>query len=133
MRLEYREDPREWRRLALASLGGPVLLAGFCWWRGWIGWPVVLAVALSVGLLAAGVWTRPEWFRGYYRALVWTSFHLARLLGFAVLMVIFWLMVVPMGLVLRCFGWDPLWLRRAPDADSYWQKSPPPTGLDRLF
>jgi hypothetical protein len=133
MRLEYREDPREWRRLTLASLGGPVLLAGFCWWRGWIGWRgwlAVVAAACGVAVLAG---VRPEWFRGYYRAIVWSGFQVARALGYAVLTLLFWLLVVPMGLALRWAGHDPLRLRREDGAASYWQKSPPPTDLERMF
>lgn len=133
MRLEYREDPREWRRLTLATLVGPAVLASFCWWQGWIGFPVWLAVVtmlIPVGMVAV---FRPTWFRGYYRGIVWFGYQVARGLGYAILTGIFWLCVVPMGLVLRGTGRDLLQLRRDHTAVTYWRKAPPPTSLDRMF
>ncbi|MCS7090340.1 MAG: hypothetical protein RMN51_08550 [Verrucomicrobiota bacterium] len=133
MRLEYREDPREWRRIALASVVGPALVASFCAWRGWMGtkWWVTLLAVLGAILIAALV--RPSWFRGYYRMIVWTGFQVARFLGYAVLTGLFWLVVVPLGVFLRVSGRDLLQLKRDDGAVSYWKPAPPATPLDKMF
>lgn len=133
MRLEYQESPREWRKFTLLTLPPPWLLAGFCAWRGWISWWLWTGLTMVLAGVAAMTCRRPEWFRGYYRAGVWLGFQVARAVGYAVLTMIFWLVVVPMGGLLRVGRRDLLRLRRDPGAASYWQKSPPATPLERMF
>ncbi|MEJ5238618.1 MAG: hypothetical protein WHT82_09670 [Limisphaera sp.] len=133
MRLEYREDPREWRKFTLLTLPPPWLLSGYGAWRGWIPWGLWVGITLILGGVAVVACVRPERFRGYYRAGVWVGFQVARALGYAVLTMIFWLVVVPMGWLLRRQGRDLLRLRRDAGASSYWHKSPPPTSLERMF
>ena len=133
MRLEYREDPREWRKFTWLTLPPPWVVTGYLAWRGWLpvwAWGMVSVAAVVVAVWA---WVQPSWFRSYYRAGVWFGFQVARLVGYTVLALIFWLVVVPMGWGLRLGGRDLLRLRGDPSAESYWHKSPPPTSLERLF
>ncbi|MBM3567462.1 MAG: hypothetical protein FJX46_01755 [Alphaproteobacteria bacterium] len=70
---------------------------------------------------------------------LWTKFGLLlhRITNPLLLGVIFFLAVVPTGLIMRALGKDPLRLRRDPAVSSYWIRreppGPPPRTLDRQF
>jgi hypothetical protein len=100
---------------------GGVFLALGLWtlWRG--SWPLPVSRTVAAGglllvLLAA---TMPAWL--VYPRKAWMA--LAELLGFVstrvILGAVFFLVVLPLGLVMRWTGWDPLVSRRQP-GQSYW-------------
>jgi hypothetical protein len=70
---------------------------------------VVLCLLAGV---AVGAALRPRWFRGYYRFSSKLGFAISRMAGFAVLALLFFIVITPLGLVLRMMGKDPLRLRR---------------------
>lgn len=88
-----------------------------------------------VGLVgvASVAWFRPQHFRAYYRFSTWAGFWSSQCVARIVLALIFVVVVVPAGLVLRLFGKDPLHLKRSPDATSYWKPTKKSGSLDRLF
>ncbi len=133
MKLKFKEAPREWRKAAWLSLLGLALLSSVLRWRrvlpGW-AWVAVLAVALALALLAG---LRPAWFRGYYRVSTRIGYWLSEALARVILSLIFVFLLVPLGLVLRLLGKDPLRLRRTRPVETYWSNARPTSPLDRLF
>ena len=100
---------------------GGIFVVLACWWlhRGKFGSVAYGFLGLGIVLLFLGV--------VFPRALVlpnriWMA--LAETLSFIttrlVLAIIFFLVITPIGIVKRLFGWDPL-RRRAVSAQSYWQ------------
>jgi ABC-type uncharacterized transport system permease subunit len=87
---------------------------------------VLAAIAIAAAL-------QPRWFRGYYRFSTKLGFVLSQLAGHIVLVLVFFIVVTPLGLVLRMLGKDPLRLRRPPDAQSYWSEVRGKSSLDSLF
>ena len=133
MRLQLKEDPREWRKFALVfALAGAAVLA-LCWRAGWVGDTGfqagfgLLAAALALGSL------RPRWVRPVYRGAMTASFHVGQVMGRVLLVVCFFALVTPMGWLLRLLGKDLLLLRRAPQRSTYWEPAKPEGTLDRLF
>ena len=59
---------------------------------------------------------------------LWTRFGLLlhRIVSPLVLGIMFFLVITPMGLVMRVLGKDPLRLRRDPDTPTYWIERTPP-------
>jgi hypothetical protein len=114
-------------RAALRSFGlvvGGVFVAiatFIAWRRGWdvSGWPLWLgipgAALMLLGVLVATI-LRPAY-------LVWMG--LAFAMGFVmtrvILTLVFVLLVIPIGLILRAVGKDVLDLRLRPEAPSYWR------------
>ncbi len=133
MKLKFKEDPKEWRKSTWLTALGLALLGSVLWWRrvlpsvAWVVWLVVLT---TVAVLA---WVRPGWFRGYYRVSLRAGFALSQLLANIVLALLFFLVITPLGWLLRLFGQDPLRLKRAAAATSYWIAAKPSGPLDRLF
>ncbi len=53
---------------------------------------------------------------------LWTAFGLVlhRIMNPLILGIMFFIVCTPMGVVMRCFGYDPLRMKPDGDADSYW-------------
>ncbi|HEV2884110.1 MAG TPA: SxtJ family membrane protein [Pyrinomonadaceae bacterium] len=100
---------------------GGVLLLLSGWWiyRGKLTGAVQFTLPLSVLLIVLGI--------VFPRALVYPNkvwMLIAEVLAFVstriILALVFFLMITPIGVVKRWFGWDPL-SRRSGSRESYWQ------------
>ena len=106
------------------------LIAGVLLWKGdGIGWGIFAAGTLLIllGLCA------PRFLRPLY--VPWMEFALA--LGFVmthvILTAVFFLMITPIGLIMRLTGRDPLRRKINRNRDTYWiQKSYDPDSSERL-
>jgi predicted membrane metal-binding protein len=90
--------------------------------RGAVRWP--LLVAAGVFLAAALIW--PALLGPLNK--VWTMFGLllGRIVNPIMTAVLFFLVFTPAGIIGRLLGKDPLRLKRAPEADTYWIVRDPP-------
>ncbi len=133
MKLKLKEEPREWRKSALFSALGLALLSSLLRWRRVLpvtAWVVILGVLALAAILAC---VRPRWFRGYYRVSAYLGFWSSQLVAKAVLVLVFALLVTPLGLLFRLMGKDALRLKRKRDSNTYWQETKATSSLDRLF
>ncbi len=129
MKLRLKEDPREWRKFGLSSALVLALIVGWLCWRGILAEPAATALLAGLLVVAALAIVRPRWLRRPYRLGMIVSHGMGRVVAPVVLSLVFFLILTPLGLVLRLLGKDLLQLRRNPAADTYWQK---PTGSDDL-
>jgi hypothetical protein len=88
------------------------------------------ALALVVGL--AGL-TRPEWVRLIYVGWMVLAFPIGWTISQAVLLLIYFGLFVPIGLVFRLIGRDPLRRARRVGVESYWAPKPAPAGVTSYF
>ena len=133
MRLHFKEDPREWRKVTLLGLIGPAAITGILRWRGVVSGTCLAAVLAFIALVALCVWVRPRWFRGYYRFTTRLGFHTFQLLGRVVLATFFFLILTPIGWVMRRLGKDFLQLKSPSDRQTFWQTARRDGSLDRMF
>ena len=133
MNIRYREEPNAWCKSTLFTVLGLALLSSLLRWRHVLNtqaWIIVLVLLVLVANLAL---VRPKWFRGYYRFSTWAGFWSSQAVARLFLAVIFLLIIVPAGYVMRALGKDPLRLRRSANATSYWTAAKSNSPLDRLF
>jgi hypothetical protein len=133
MKLTLKEEPKEWRKAAWMSALGLTIFSSLLRWRRVLpvaAWVLVLCLLAALAVAAA---VRPKWFRGYYRFSARLGFVISRMAGYAVLAFLFFIVVTPLGLVLRMMGKDPLRLRRPAGAESYWTEVRQQSSLERLF
>ena len=93
------------------------IVGGFSVWAQGSFWPYWLgasALTQAITLIRPGL-LAPFNF-------LWTRFGilLSRVVSPVVLAMIFYLVMTPVGLMMRLCGKDPLRLKQAPDSDSYW-------------
>jgi hypothetical protein len=126
-------DSRTLRRFAFQLGVILLLIQALLLWRGSIDKRMALVGTSAVlGFIAAGAW-RPAWVRPVHAGSVALSVWMGKYVGGVGLTVFFFVVLTPLGLVLRLFGHDPLSLRKRKGAASYWQPARKPGPLDRMF
>jgi hypothetical protein len=133
MKLKLKEDPKEWRKTAWMSALGLAVLSSLLRWRQHLAGPAWAFVLCCVAVLALAAALQPPWFRGYYRFSMRLGFGLSQLAGRAVLAVLFFVLITPLGWIMRRSGKDSLRLRRSKDKASYWSDARQKSSLDRMF
>jgi hypothetical protein len=135
--LDWRPDWEKRRAfgkvLVLGFLGLGVLLWVLVRWKTgrWADWPLWLGgICASVGAVC---WMVPGLGRPVY--VVWHAVGGA--ISFAItnvlLLVIYFLVITPIGLVLRALGRDPLERRWDRTAPTYWKEAEKPVDAKRYF
>jgi hypothetical protein len=127
VKIKYKENPAAWRTSTLLTLLGLALVRHVLPLNYWLSAMVVLGCAAVV------VCIRPQWFRGYYRFSTWAGFWSSQAVARVLLTLMFILIFVPAGLLLRLCGKDPLKLKRSSHSTSYWCSAKAISPLDRLF
>jgi hypothetical protein len=114
---ELDTSPRNLRKFGLVVGGVFGLLAVWFWWQGKAFYPYVLIPGVSLVVFGL-IW--PKVLKQVY--VIWMS--LALVLGLivstALLTILFYLVVMPVGLVARLSGKDFLSRKLDPNANSYW-------------
>lgn len=96
------------------------LLAGLSAWKGGAAWPWL---AGGAALFAAWGLLWPAGLRPLYRGWMSLAIVMGQVVSRLLLSLVFYLVVTPVGLVMRLAGKDPM-DRRLGDRDSYWRPRP---------
>lgn len=129
--IDWTPTPRDLRRFAVVfGLGFSAIGVIPSWAGDWQPAMAIWRAAFLVGLVSAVV---PEAVRPLYLAWMGVAFAVGWTISHALLAAVYFGMMVPLGLVLRVLGRDPL--QRAFDraALTYWSPRQRPTGVDRYF
>ncbi len=92
---------------------------------------IVLAV-LAVGVGVPGL-IAPRWLRPVFVAWMTLAFPIGWVVSHVLLGLVFFGLFLPVGLVMRLAGRDPLMLRRRSDISSYWLPKPAPADVRQYF
>ena len=91
---------------------------------------VVFLAAASLGVIGL-IW--PVVIRPIYQAAIIVTFPIGWVVSQAVLILMYYGVVTPLGLILRCMRPDPLTRDKQPNATSYWLDKTQPTDLRSYF
>lgn len=124
---------RELRKFGITMAVPLALLSGLFWWRDSAAWPYLLGLAwlfLLMALIAPQMLSPIEW--------VWMKFahYLGIAMTYVVLTLTFYLVVTPMGLLMRLLGKDPMERKFERNRKSYWipvQPDGPHTRPDKPY
>ncbi len=83
------------------------------------------ALAAALLFLAVAI-ARPAWLRPLNRLWIKLGELLGRIVSPIVMGLLFFVVIAPVGALLRLLGKDPLRLAREPDANTYWIERRPP-------
>ena len=108
---------KELRKFGFAFTGGLTLLGSLMLWRGKAAGPWVLGVAAVVLTLAS---VAPAALRPLEKLLSTLFRWITAALTYVILVATFFLVVTPMGIMMRLLGKDPLHLKREPNRPSFW-------------
>ena len=133
--IELNTNPTDRQLRQFAGLVLPLfalLVGAILWWRfgqTTAAWTVCV-VAVVVG--AAGV-VYPALVRPVYLGWMYASYPIGWVIGHVVMGVVFFLVLTPIGLVMRFLGRDPLDRKFDESQASYWQRRDPPSDPSRYF
>ena len=133
MKLDFKEDPKAWRKSTLLTALGLAILSSLLRWRRHLATNAWVAVLAALGIVAICAVLQPRWFRGWYRLSLRLGFYSSQFIGRCVLAVFFVFIITPLGFLLRLAGKDALQLKRPRNATTYWHQSKDYGPLDRLF
>ena len=133
MKPNLRDEPKEWRKSALMTALGLAILSSLLRWRHVLTDITWFAVLTLLGAVAISALWQPRWFRGYYRFSTKLGFAVSQFIGRLILMLFFFFILTPVGLILRLAGKDTLQLKTGGKTASCWQMAKDYGALDRLF
>jgi hypothetical protein len=115
--------PGSERQFGIVMAVGLTLLSALNFWRTGSWWPWTLAIA---ALFALAVVVAPSTLKPLN--LAWFKFGLLlhRVINPVVMAVVYYVSVVPTGLIMRAMRKDMLRLKLEPDAETYWMPRQPP-------
>ena len=122
--IEFNTNPtdRQLRQFAgIVVPSGGLIVAALVWWRWDLRALSVLILAAAAVIAVSGL-VRPAFARPIYRGWMYVSYPIGWAVGHVTILIVFFLVVTPIGLVMRAVGRDPL--RRKFDATcaSYWER-----------
>jgi hypothetical protein len=124
-----RKTLRQFAGLWLVVFGGMALWQALVRGRPSLGLSIG-ALALVVGV--AGL-TRPEWVRLIFVGWIVLAFPIGWTVSQVILLLMFYGLFTPIGLVFRLIGRDALQRARRPGVESYWTPKPAPADVKRYF
>jgi len=102
------------------------------WWK--YGAGVSAAVVLGAGALLGAVFlAAPRVRRPLYLAWMYATMPIGVVVSIVLLAVTFFLVVTPVGLLVRWLSGDPMSRGFDPKAGTYWTRRPPPAAAERYF
>jgi hypothetical protein len=139
--LNLRPDTRTLRQFGWIALVGFGLLA-LCAWKGWLVFAhlepetrgtvaMVLAALAGVSTLFSVVYPKANW--PIYVGLTVIAFPIGFVLSYVIMATLFYVVIAPVGFLLRAFGKDPMDRRFLPAAKTYWLDARPARPRESYF
>jgi Saxitoxin biosynthesis operon protein SxtJ len=142
IKVEWSPDRRQLRTFGAIGAVACALLAGVTLWRGAIFGvslapatavrvtSVLLALSLGIGVLA---FVSPRVLRPLYIVLTAISLPIGFVVSYAVLAILFYLIITPFAFAFRLMGRDPLNRRIDKTATSYWVRRMPVQDIEQYY
>lgn len=133
--LEVNWQPSRKELKQFAAIWFPLACAVLCWFlykgtKSWYG-PAVLG---SVGaILAVVAFIVPEVSRRLYVGWMIAAFPIGWTISHLMMGLIYYVLITPMGLLMRLCGRDSMGRRFEPERDSYWVPRDPPKDKKQYF
>ena len=119
--IEANRNPsrRELNLFGFIWMGFFLLVAGGLWLKLHAPSVPVALAALAVAVPVLG-WAAPSFMRVVYVGLSYMAWPIGFVVSHVLLGAVYYLLVTPIGLIMRAAGYDPMHRRFDPEAPSYW-------------
>ena len=108
------------------------IAGGVAWYGGGTAWVPMAIWTAAIGVPLLG-WWMPGFMRVVYLGMTYASFPVGFVVSWSLLAAVFYLVLTPIGLVMRLFGYDPMDRRFDRRATSYWAPRKPSGDVERYF
>ena len=142
LEMDWKPTPKMLRTFGLLGLVIFSLLASIAWWKHRIAFftlpdtaieptsYTLLGLAAYCGLFAAAY---PKALYPLYVTLTVVFYPIGFLLSYVIMFVLYYFVIVPIGLVFKLIGKDPMNRRFEPQSSTYWIRRSPPQDVKRYF
>ncbi len=106
-----------------------IALIGWMLWESGVGWNVLSVLAIAAGSLIFVYYLVPPLQRPLYRGWMFSVMPIGWIVSHLLLSVIYYLLLTPIGLIMKAVGYDPMRRKLEPNRETYWvnrQKSEDP-------
>jgi hypothetical protein len=116
-----------------------LLWTAFLGVAGWIVFSRFGSMPAAIGIWIAAVAVPlagvalPELLRLVYLGMAYAAFPIGYVVSHAVLAAVYYLLILPTGLLMRLVGYDPMRRRLDPNINSYWLERKPTDDVNRYF
>lgn len=139
--MNLRPDARTLRQFGFIAVAGFGFLAAIAWYEvlifhfglGATREPLAIAFAVVAGLSGLFSLVYPKANLPVYLGITIATYPIGFVLSYVIMGTLFYLVIAPIGLLLRLFGTDPMERRILPDAASYWEDAPAARPRDSYF
>ena len=119
IRIEHNPSGRQLTVFGLCWLAAFGILGGMAWLKTGLSATVCMTWIIAVLVPAIGLlW--PSVLRIVYLLLAYLTFPIGFVVSYLILAVVYYLVLTPIGLVMRLTGYDPMQRRFDRDATTYW-------------
>ncbi len=131
--INLRPDERTLRQFGFIAVAGFAGLAAIAWFEvlifsfglGVAREPLAIAFAAVAGLSGVFSLVYPKANLPVYVGMTIATYPIGFVLSYLIMGTLFYLIITPIGLLLRLFGTDPMERRILPDAETYWADAAP--------
>jgi hypothetical protein len=125
-------EPRLLRSFGVLLAMFVPLFGAVVWWRtGRI--ETATTVWVAGGILTGVYWAVPPVRRWIYVGWMYAAFPIGWTVSHVLMAFIYYVVITPIGLIIRATGRDPLLRRFDRSASTYWVHHPPPGDITRYF
>ena len=141
IQIDFSPDEKTLRQFGWIALVGFGVLAGLAWFEKLIfafglgdARTTMAGGLLAVGVLAAGIGlVYPKANRFLFVGLALLAFPIGFVLSYVIMTTLFFLIIGPIGIIMRLVGRDPLNRKFEAEATSYWVPAEPAPARERYF
>lgn len=131
--MQWSDVPFQPDRKTLRQFAGLwlIVFGGMALWKALVVGQTTLGLSLGALALVVGVagLTRPEWMRPIYVGWMVLAFPIGWTVSQVMLLLMYWGLFVPIGLIFRLIGRDALHRARRTGVESYWVPKPAPADV----
>lgn len=139
--INLRPDARTLRQFGFIAVAGFGFLATIAWYEllifgfglGAAREPVAIAFAALAALSGVHSLVYPKANLPIYLLITVAAYPIGFVLSYVIMGTLFYLIIAPIGLLLRLAGHDPMERRLQPEAESYWQDAAPAPPREAYF
>lgn len=128
--VNWHPNRRELRQFALIWIGFFALVGGYFWWSAGLRPAIVWWVVAAAGLIGAAL---PGVFRPIYVLWMLLALPIGWTVSHLLLLIVYYVVLTPIGLLMRLVGYDPLKRQADPAAKTYWVTHEQPADMQQYF
>ncbi len=130
--IDHHPSPRQLTVFGILWLVFLAIWGAIAWWR--IGSPWAAGVCWGLALLVpAGGLVSPCLLRIVYLGMIYATLPIGIVVSYVILAATYYLVVTPIGLVLRLCGYDPMQRRFDREAKTHWVPREEEAKMDHVF